>query len=70
MAKGKIKKVFPGGNTCLGFYSFYNYIIGEEARRIFILKGGAGNRQVHIYEADWGETPGAGLRHGIPLVLF
>ncbi|MGI6406570.1 MAG: PRK06851 family protein [Syntrophaceticus sp.] len=42
MAKGKIKKVFPGGNTCLGFYSFYNYIIGEEARRIFILKGGPG----------------------------
>jgi ABC-type lipoprotein export system ATPase subunit len=42
MAEGRVKMVFPGGNTCLGFYSFYNYIIGEEARRIFVLKGGPG----------------------------
>lgn len=42
MAKGRLKMIFPGGNTCLGFYSFYNYIIGKEARRIFVLKGGPG----------------------------
>ncbi len=42
MAEGRVKMVFPGGNTCLGFYSFYNYIIGEEAQRIWVLKGGPG----------------------------
>lgn len=35
--------MFPGGNTSVGFYSFYNYIINREsARRVFILKGGPG----------------------------
>lgn len=33
--------VFPGGNTCLGFYSFYDNI-APHAQRIFILKGGPG----------------------------
>jgi hypothetical protein len=42
MAEGRVKMVFPGGNTCLGFYSFYNYIIGEDAQRIWVLKGGPG----------------------------
>ena len=32
----------PGGNTSLGFYSFYDNVIGPEARRVFILKGGPG----------------------------
>lgn len=40
--KGMVKKVFPGGNTCRGFYSFYDYIIGSEAARIFVIKGGPG----------------------------
>lgn len=39
---GKIKKVFPGGNTSKGFYSFYDYIIGLDANRFFVLKGGPG----------------------------
>lgn len=43
MAKrGSIKKVFPGGNTSKGFYSFYDYIVPENAARIFVLKGGPG----------------------------
>ena len=34
---------FPGGNTPLGFYSFYeNILFPEEASRIFCLKGGPG----------------------------
>jgi len=37
-----IKKVFPGGNTSQGFYSFYNYILGPEGKKMFILKGGPG----------------------------
>ncbi|NSW91253.1 MAG: ATPase [Firmicutes bacterium] len=43
MVKGHIKRVFPGGNTSQGFYSYYDYILGqEEASRIFVLKGGPG----------------------------
>lgn len=43
MLKGKVRHMFPGGNTSKGFYSFYQYIISQEdAKRIFILKGGPG----------------------------
>lgn len=43
MSKGRMKKVFPGGNTSQGFYSFYDYIIDQqEAERIFVIKGGPG----------------------------
>ena len=35
--------MFPGGNTPKGFHSFFNYILPqEEARRIFVIKGGPG----------------------------
>ena len=40
--KGNVKKVFPGGNTSKGFYSFYDQIIPEDAERIFVIKGGPG----------------------------
>ncbi|MGE5629666.1 MAG: hypothetical protein ACM3TR_01065 [Caulobacteraceae bacterium] len=40
--KGTVKKVFPGGNTCKGFYSFYDYIIPRDVARIFVIKGGPG----------------------------
>ncbi|MGE5370568.1 MAG: PRK06851 family protein [Solirubrobacterales bacterium] len=39
---GTIRMVFPGGNTCRGFHSFYDHIIGSDAARIFVLKGGPG----------------------------
>ena len=42
MSKGKIKKVFPGGNTSQGFYSYYHYMIAPNATRIFCIKGGPG----------------------------
>ncbi|MGM0502012.1 MAG: PRK06851 family protein [Bacillota bacterium] len=35
------KNYFPGGNTCRGFYSFYEYL-PYNAERIFIIKGGPG----------------------------
>jgi len=39
----KVKHVFPGGNTTLGFYSFYDQILSqEEANHIYCLKGGPG----------------------------
>ncbi|MDF2547200.1 MAG: ATPase [Anaerosolibacter sp.] len=40
--KGSIKKVFPGGNTAKGFFSYYDNIIGTDATRLFIIKGGPG----------------------------
>jgi DNA replication protein DnaC len=40
---GFIRHVFPGGNTSIGFYSLYKYIISQdEARRIIVIKGGPG----------------------------
>src|SRR5699024_7850035 len=35
----KIRRMFPGGNTCQGFYSLHNNIIGENRNRLYILKG-------------------------------
>ncbi|HOV79459.1 MAG TPA: PRK06851 family protein [Bacillota bacterium] len=40
--KGRLTKVFPGGNTAYGFYSFYDNIIEPDAARIFVIKGGPG----------------------------
>ena len=37
-----VRKIFPGGNTTKGFYSFFDYIIKPDANRVFILKGGPG----------------------------
>lgn len=40
--EGKLRNLFPGGNTSQGFYSFFDYIIPENVNRIFCLKGGPG----------------------------
>jgi predicted ATPase len=40
--KGHVRKVFPGANTGRGFLSFFDYVIPEDARRIFVIKGGPG----------------------------
>ena len=40
--KGKIRKVFPGGNTSEGFFSYYGYLLEKGTRRIFVIKGGPG----------------------------
>lgn len=43
MQKGKIRDMFPGGNSSLGFFSYYDYILPQDkANRIFIIKGGPG----------------------------
>lgn len=39
---GHVRKVFPGGNTAYGFYSFYDHIASPDANRIFVIKGGPG----------------------------
>ncbi len=38
----RIRKFFAGGCTPLGFYSLFDQIIGKQAYRIYILKGGPG----------------------------
>ncbi|MEN6349534.1 MAG: PRK06851 family protein [Syntrophomonas sp.] len=38
----KIRHLFPGGNTCLGFYSFYDYMTYPDIKRKIVLKGGPG----------------------------
>lgn len=41
--RGNIRNYFPGGNTSIGFYSFYQYILGQrEAEHIVCIKGGPG----------------------------
>jgi cytidylate kinase len=42
MVNGKVKEVFPGGNTSRGFYSYYDYIIAPDSCRIMVIKGGPG----------------------------
>ncbi len=42
MAEGKIRHMFPGGNTPQGFFSYYDHVITADAVRIFLLKGGPG----------------------------
>ncbi|HZK19082.1 MAG TPA: PRK06851 family protein [Clostridia bacterium] len=42
LTHGRLKKLFPGGNTCKGFISFYDYIIEPDANKIFVIKGGPG----------------------------
>lgn len=42
MAEGKVREFFPGGNTSLGFFSHYDYLVPPDATRIMIIKGGPG----------------------------
>ncbi|HOQ37011.1 MAG TPA: PRK06851 family protein [Acetivibrio sp.] len=43
MSKGKIREMFPGGNTSQGFFSYYDHILPQErASKIFCIKGGPG----------------------------
>ncbi|SCI21346.1 PRK06851 family protein [Romboutsia sp. 1001713B170207_170306_H8] len=39
---GKVRKIFPGGNTSNGSKPLFEYIIPENVNRIFCLKGGPG----------------------------
>ncbi|HHW09897.1 MAG TPA: hypothetical protein GXX29_07985 [Firmicutes bacterium] len=40
--KGKERRLYPGGNTSVGFFSYYDYITSPQAARVVILKGGPG----------------------------
>lgn len=38
----KIRRMFPGGNTSKGFYSFHDNIISDNRNMLYIIKGVAG----------------------------
>lgn len=40
--KGRIRKVFAGGNTTMGFYSLFHHMIKPDAVHILVIKGGPG----------------------------
>lgn len=43
MSKNRERHMFLGGNTCLGFFSYYDHILSQEqANRIYVIKGGPG----------------------------
>ncbi len=47
--KGWIKRLFPGGNTSKGFYSYFDHIIDlKSANRLFLIKGGPGVGKSHL----------------------
>ncbi|SCG83692.1 hypothetical protein DW1_2126 [Proteiniborus sp. DW1] len=59
--KGKERRMFPGGNTSKGFFSYFDYIIDrKEANKIIILKGGPGTgkssmmRKIGLYMQERG----------------
>ena len=36
---GKIRRMFPGGNTANGFCSFHDNIMGPDRNKLYVLKG-------------------------------
>ena len=49
MTQKKERHLFLGGNTYMGFHSFYNFIINKEtANRVLCLKGGPGTGKSHL----------------------
>lgn len=42
IARALARRMFAGGNTAEGFRSFYNHIIGQDAERVIVIKGGPG----------------------------
>lgn len=61
--KGDQRNIYPGGNTPLGFYSYYNYILSQrKAEKIYCIKGGPGTgkstlmKRIGEYFLDKGEA--------------
>lgn len=38
----KVRHMYPGANTCYGFYSFYDHIVPHDAHNKIVIKGGPG----------------------------
>lgn len=60
--KGNIKRLLPGSNTSIGFYSYFEYIINQrEAKKIYYLKGGPGAGKSYMMKKIGYEIIGKGL---------
>ncbi len=60
--KGSVKRLLPGSNTSIGFYSYFEYIINQkEAKKIFYLKGGPGVGKSYMMERIGYEIINKGL---------
>jgi len=57
----RIRRLFPGGNTAYGFYSFYDQIIAPDATRILVIKGGPGVGKSSFMGAIAKEMAGRGF---------
>lgn len=47
----KIRRMFPGGNTSLGFYSLHSNIISENRNKLYIFKGMPGGGKSSLMKA-------------------
>lgn len=59
LAKGR--HMYPGGNTCYGFYSFYDHIVPHDARNKIVLKGGPGVGKSTFMKMVGEELQGKGI---------
>ncbi len=62
----RVRHFFAGGNTGEGFYSFYDQIMGPDARRLYLLKGGPGTGKSTFMR----EVAQVMLAHGFELEFF
>ena len=62
----RIRHFFAGGNTGEGFSSFYDQIMGPDANRLYLLKGGPGTGK-STFMREIGHVM---LEHGFELEYF
>ncbi|NMB45279.1 MAG: ATPase [Firmicutes bacterium] len=61
MENGRVKRVFPGGNTGIGFHSFFNYIAGPDIDQVYVIKGGPGTGKSTLMRKIADKVRGDGL---------
>ncbi|NLW60262.1 MAG: ATPase [Firmicutes bacterium] len=61
MKTGRIRHFFAGGNTGVGFYSFYDQVVGPDPNRLYILKGGPGTGKSTFMKQIGTELAGRGF---------
>lgn len=61
-----VRRLFAGSNSAKGFHSFFHHIIGEDARRVYLLKGGPGTGKSRLMK-DLAERLAA---EGLSVELF
>lgn len=61
-----VRKMFAGGNSARGFYSFFDQMFSDNIEQIFLLKGGPGTGKSHLMKnlAEYAS------KQGYPVELF